>query len=85
MGWQDPHEVQQRGVQSHLGTKWNPQAPIYLGGRGVTSWKAALQKMTWGSWWTLRWTWARNRKLTGAADVKLSKKAGWAITAETGN
>ena len=27
---------------------------------GLTSWKAALQKRTWRSWWTPSWPWASN-------------------------
>lgn len=34
------------------------------GPTGFTVWKAALQNMTCGSWWTASWTWASNELFT---------------------
>lgn len=42
-------------LDNYLLGKNNPMQQHILGPSG---WKAALQRMTWGSWWTSNWPWA---------------------------
>jgi len=52
LDWWQPHAAQQREVQSSAcGT-----SPDTGTGCGLTGEKVALQKRTWGSWWTPVWT-----------------------------
>lgn len=36
---------------------WGGITPCTSGYRGLISWYAALQRRTWGSWWTSGWVW----------------------------
>ena len=60
-----PWQAEEMGLQSWAReiTKpctWGGTIPCTRMCWGLPGWIAAVQKRTWGSWWTPHWTWASN-------------------------
>lgn len=72
-GWQEPHAVQQKEVQSSPPVEEQHHALLHAG----SHW-AGKQKRPWGSWWTPSWMWASNVPLQ-----KRRSSTSWASLSRT--